>query len=402
MRPASGRRCYTRGVPRVFPFRSLVYDPAVAGPLDRVTAPPYDVISEALLRELQTEPSNIVRVDLAKDAGSGEDRYQAAGELLRRWTAEGVLRREEPAFHAYEMRTGSNGRLRSVRGVFAAMELESWGGNVLPHEETMPGPVEDRLSLLRAARTHLSAVYGTVAGPCPALADLLDRTMREPPAGETVDEQGVRHRRWRIEEDQPVGAWLEDEALLIADGHHRYTTALAYRDEMRATAGPGPWDRLLTFIVDAGSEELTVAPFHRVQLSGAPPTVGAPVTSLADALAACSDDETVVGLIVQKDGDVEIRVVSLKGEPPAVRALHAELIPALPPGALRYTPDAEEAAAAVRSGSATAAYLLPPTTPDRVREVVQRGERLPQKSTYFWPKPLTGMVLMPLDEIVPD
>jgi uncharacterized protein (DUF1015 family) len=391
-------------VPRVFPFRSLVYDPAVAGPLDRVTAPPYDVISEARLRELRTEPSNIVRVDLARDPGSedhgsGEDRYQAAGELLHRWTAKGVLRREEPAFHAYEMRFGSKGRFRRVRGVFAAMELEGWGGNVLPHEETMPGPIEDRLRLLRAARTHLSAVYGIVAGPCPPLADLMDRTMRQPPAGEVVDEQGVRHRRWRIEEDQPVSAWLGDQPLLIADGHHRYTTALAYRDEMRSAAGPGPWDRLLTFIVDAGSEELTVAPFHRVQLSGAPPTVGVPVSSLADALAACSDDDTVVGLIVPKDGDVEVRVVSLDGEPPAVRALHAELIPALPPSALRYTPDAEEAAAAVRAGNATAAYLLPPTTPDRVREVVERGERLPQKSTYFWPKPLTGMVLMPIQGI---
>ena len=219
---------------------SLVYDPAVAGPLDRVTAPPYDVISEALLRELQTEPSNIVRVDLAKDAGSGEDRYQAAGELLRRWTAEGVLRREEPAFHAYEMRTGSNGRLRSVRGVFAAMELEKLG-------RQRPSPRGDDAWARRGssppapsrADPSIGRVrHGGRTVPCPGRS--LDRTMREPPAGETVDEQGVRHRRWRIEEDQPVGAWLEDEALLIADGHHRYTTALAYRDEMRATAGPGP------------------------------------------------------------------------------------------------------------------------------------------------------------------
>lgn len=389
-------------MPRFFPFHSLVYDPAVAGPLDRVTAPPYDVISEARLRELQTEPRNIVQVDLARDPGSGEDRYQAAGELLDRWKAEGVLRREELAFHAYEMRVGSNGTSRSVRGLFAAMEIEDWGGNVLPHEETMPGPLEDRLQLLRAARTHLSAVYGTVAGPCPPLADLLDRTMTQPPAGEAVDEQGVRHRRWRIEEDPPVSAWLEDQQLLIADGHHRYTTALAYRDEMRAAAGPGYWDRLLTFIVDTGSEQLSVAPFHRVQLSGPPPTVGDRVASLADALAACSDDDTVVGLIVAADGGVEVRVVNLEGEPPAVRALHAELIdPLLPLNAFRYTPDAEEAAAAVRAGNATAAYLLPPTTPERVREVVQRGERLPQKSTYFWPKPRTGMVLMPLEGITP-
>jgi len=381
----------------------LVYDPAVAGPLDRVTAPPYDVISEARLRELQTQPRNIVQVDLAPDPGSCQDRYQAAGELLHRWIDEGVLRPKEPAFHAYEMRAGSDEGFRSVRGVFAAMELEDWGGNILPHEETMPGPIEDRLRLLRAVRTHLSAVYGTVTGPCPPLADLLDRTMGKPPAGEAFDEQGVRHRRWRIEDDQPVSAWLEDRALLIADGHHRYATALAYRDEMRAAAGPGPWDRLLAFIVDTGSERLTVSPFHRVQLSGAPPTVGVPVASVEDALAACSDDDAVVGMIVPTaDGDIEVRVVKLGGEPPAVRALHAELIdPALPPNAFRYTPDAEEAAAAVRAGDATAAYLLPTTTPDRVREVVQRGERLPQKSTYFWPKPRTGMVLMPLEEIIP-
>jgi uncharacterized protein (DUF1015 family) len=391
-------------VPRVFPFRSLVYDPSVAGPLDRVTAPPYDVISGERLRELQAEPYNIVQVDLAPEPDSGEDRYQVAGELLRRWTDEGVLRREEPAFHAYEMRAENGGGLRRVRGVFAAMELEGWGGNILPHEETMPGPVEDRLRLLRASRTHLSAVYGTVTGPCGALADLLERTMREPPVGEALDEQGVRHRRWRIEVDQPVPEWLADQTLLIADGHHRYSTALAYRDEMHAVAGHGPWDRLLTFIVDAGTEQLTVAPFHRVQLSGTPPRVGTPVDSLAHALAACSDADTVVGVIVPSgDGNIEIRVVRLDREPPAVRALHAELIdPALPPNALTYTPDAEEAAAAVRTGKATAAYLLPPMTQDRVREVVQRGERLPQKSTYFWPKPRTGMVLMPLDKIAGD
>ncbi len=389
-------------MPRVFPFPSLVYDPAVAGPLDRVTAPPYDVISEARRRELQTEPRNIAQIDLAIGPGSEGDRYRAAAELLHRWTAEGVLRREEPAFHAYEMRVGRDAAMCRVRGVFAAMELEEWGGNVLPHEETMPGPIEDRLRLLRAARTHLSAVYGIVTGPCPPLVDLLDRTVREPPSGEAVDEQGVRHRRWRIIEEQPVSAWLENQTLLIADGHHRYATALAYRDEMRAASGPGPWDRLLTFIVDAGSEHLTVAPFHRVQLSGAPMAVGAPVGSLEEALAACSDDDTVVGLVVPTEDDIEVRVVNLSGEPPAVRALHAELIdPALPPTAFRYTPDAEEAAAAVRGGIATAAYLLPPTTPDRVREVVQRGERLPQKSTYFWPKPRTGMVLMPLESLTP-
>jgi uncharacterized protein (DUF1015 family) len=286
----------------------------------------------------------------------------------------------------------------SVRGVFCAMELQDWGGDVLPHEETMAGPVEDRLRLLRATHTHLSAVYGTVGGPCPSLVDLLDDVTSTPPDAELVDEQGVTHRRWSIPGDVQIGGWLADEPLLIADGHHRYTTALAYRDEMRATSGPGPWDRVLTFVVDAGSERLSVRPFHRVQLSGRTPAPGRAVGDLTELLAALSDDDPRVGIVRPDGADVQLTVRDIGGEPPAVRALHDGLLDAIaPPGTLRFTPDAAEAVAAVKSGEAVAAYLLPPTTPDRIRKVVERGERLPQKSTYFWPKPRTGVVLMPLD-----
>ena len=196
----------------------------------------------------------------------------------------------------------------------------------------------------------------------------------------------------------PIGEWLADEPFLIADGHHRYTTALAYRDEMRATSGPGLWDRLLTFVVDAGSERLSVRPFHRVQLTGAIPEPGRVVADLETLLGSLSDDDLRVGIVRRSGPDVELSVRELTGEPPTVRALHEGLLDAIaPPGSLRFTPEAVEAVAAVTSGEAVAAYLLPPTTPDRIRKVVERGERLPQKSTYFWPKPRTGVVLMPLD-----
>jgi uncharacterized protein (DUF1015 family) len=379
-------------MPRVFPFEALVYDVAVVGTLDRVTTPPYDVISESLGREYRTEPLNIAQID--SGAGDG-DAYARAGELLRRWVHQGVLVRTTPTFQAYEMRANPT---ESVRGVFCAMELQDWGGDVLPHEETMAGPVEDRLRLLRATHTHLSAVYGTVGGPCPSLVDLLDDVTSTPPDAELVDEQGVTHRRWSIPGDVQIGGWLADEPLLIADGHHRYTTALAYRDEMRATSGPGPWDRVLTFVVDAGSERLSVRPFHRVQLSGRTPAPGRAVGDLTELLAALSDDDPRVGIVRPDGADVQLTVRDIGGEPPAVRALHDGLLDAIaPPGTLRFTPDAAEAVAAVKSGEAVAAYLLPPTTPDRIRKVVERGERLPQKSTYFWPKPRTGVVLMPLD-----
>ena len=381
-------------MPRVFPFEALVYDVAVAGALDRVTTPPYDVISETRRREYGSEPFSIVQVDLGLD--DGEDRYLRAGTLLGRWVDEGVLVRTPPVFFAYEM---SSSLAATVRGVFCAMELEDWGGGVMPHEQTMAGPVEDRLRLLRATHTHLSAVYGTVGGPCPSLEDLLDDVTARPPEAELVDEQGVTHRRWTIPAGVPIGDWLAEEPLLIADGHHRYTTALAFRDEMRASSGPGPWDRLLTFVVDAGSEHLSVQPFHRIQVSGSLPDPGTPVGDLDAVIAALSDDEPRVGIVRPNGSEVELTVRDLAGEPPAVRALHDGLLDALAPdGALRFTPNADEAVEAVRSGRAVAAYLLPPTTPDRIRKVVERGERLPQKSTYFWPKPRTGVILMPLDD----
>lgn len=380
-------------MPRVFPFEALVYDVAVVGTLDRVTTPPYDVISEELQREYRAEPLNIVQID--SGAGDGDAGYERAGTLLRRWVHDGVLVPAPAAFHAYEMRTNADER---VRGVFCAMELQDWGGDVLPHEETMAGPVEDRLRLLRATHTHLSAVYGTVAGPCPSLGDLLDDVTSSPPEAELIDEQGVTHRRWTIPANVPIGRWLADEPLLIADGHHRYTTALAYRDEMRAASGPGLWDRLLTFVVDAGSERLSVRPFHRIQLSGDIPEPGRAVADLPELLATISDDELRVGIVRAGPADVELTVEQLTGEPPTVRALHDGLLDAIASaGTLRFTPEPAAAVAAVRNSEAVAAYLLPPTTPDRIRKVVERGERLPQKSTYFWPKPRTGVVLMPLD-----
>jgi uncharacterized protein (DUF1015 family) len=384
-------------MPHIFPFDALIYDVSVVGGLRRVTSPPYDLISEARRLEYGTEPRSIVRVDLAAgdDVTGAQGSYEEAGALLRRWIDEGVLIRIPSAFHAYEMRTEAGGR---VRGVLCAMELEAWGGAVLPHEQTMAAPLEDRLRLLRATHTHLSAVYGTIAGPCPPLVDLLDDATQAPPDAEVVDAEGVTHRRWTMPGDAPIGAWLAEEPLLIADGHHRYTTALTYRDEMRAKAGPGPWDRLLTFVVDAGSERLSVRPFHRIQVAGRRPAGGELVGDLAAVLDAVSDDELRVGLALAGDDGVDLSVVSLEGEPPTVRALHMGLLDAIAPaGSLRFTPDPEEAVEAVGNGEAIAAYLLPPTTPDRIRKVVERGERLPQKSTYFWPKPRTGMVLMPLD-----
>lgn len=394
-------------MPRVFPFEGLTYLDA-AGPLDQVTAPPYDVISDARRRAyLLGSPHSVVHLDLAEgseDPSDPTNRYARAATLLRDWERMGALRRDTaPQYYAYEMTFDLNGDPRRIRGLFLALELEPWGTNVIPHERTMPGPIEDRLRLLRATRTHLSAVYGAIAGPLAPLADLLDEVTANAMPHETIDEQTVRHRMWDVPAQAEIATWFADTPILIADGHHRYTTALRYRDEMHAERGPGPWDRVLAIVVDAAAERLPVLPFHRLQLTGEAPTGGVEVQKLGAALEAVSDDLVTVATVTRGAEGLRYAVVRLSGEPPAVRALHEErLRESTEVDDLAFTPNAEDAVAAVSSGEAVAAWLLPPTTPERIREVIGRGERLPQKSTYFWPKPRTGMVMMPVDDISPD
>src|SRR5207344_1221330 len=155
-----------------------------------------------------------------------------------------------------------------------------------------------------------------------------------------ADEQGVRHRMWPVVPDPAIASWLASEPLLIADGHHRYTTALQYREERDATDGPGPWDRVLTLVVDAAAEHLPVLPFHRLQLAGDPPTIGTPVPDLETALRMLSDDLVVVATATSQGGEVVYRTAGLHTRPPAVEALHAEVLDAaVPAGSLRYVPD---------------------------------------------------------------
>jgi uncharacterized protein (DUF1015 family) len=370
----------------------------MTGPIDRLTAPPYDVISEPNRDDLRARSAyNIVRVDLA-DEGSGNGpgaRYEGAASLLRAWREAGVIRQEAPAYYGYEVRFRIDGTARRLRGVLCALELEPWGGDVMPHEQTMAGPVEDRLQLLRATRTQLSPIYGTVAGPSEPLARVLDDVTDTGPMATVRDEEAVEHRIWTIPAETRIDDWLAPLPLLIADGHHRYATALAYREERRNVDGPGPWDLVLALVVDAATETVPVLPYHRVQVAGAAPSGGVPVGDLAAVLAGVDDTVLRYGTITRHHDRIRYRLHDLEGDPPTVRALHDDLLDRIAPGdALRFTHDAADAELAVRERGAVAAYLLPPTTPDRVRKVVERGERLPRKSTFFWPKPRTGMVMM--------
>jgi hypothetical protein len=192
--------------------------------------------------------------------------------------------------------------------------------------------------------------------------------------------------------------WIDEEHLLIADGHHRYTTALAYREERHAAHGSGPWDRVLALIVDAGTQVVPVLPYHRIQRAGAVLPGGDEVRGQTELMSALDDHDVRIGSLRRAaDGSLSWRTHELAGEPPAVRALHAYLDDAAPGDSLSFTHEANDAVQAVSSGEAVAAYLLPPTTPERIIGVVEAGGRLPRKSTFFWPKPRTGLVMMPLD-----
>jgi uncharacterized protein (DUF1015 family) len=380
----------------------LVFDRARVGSLDLVTTPPYDVISPQEQRRFRDlSPYNVIRLELGEDLpgdDAAENKYRRAAEDLGRWRAEGVLRpTERPAYFVYEMRFLLHGRPRRVRGVIAAVELEDWGGSILPHERTMKGPIEDRLRLVRAVEANLSCIQAVFRGPVEPLAEAMERAVALPPAAETTDEAGVEHRMWTFApRDLDVAGWLRDEPLMIADGHHRYTTSLRYRDEMRGRHGSGPWDRVMMLLVDATVEDPPVLPYHRVLADGDPGPTGVHVLDLHEVLDAVDDEELAYGVVTLDRGVLSHHVVRLEGEPPTVCALHEGPL-AGRNEALAFTHDAVEAEDAVRLGGAAAAYILPRTNAMRIRAVIDRGERLPQKSTFFWPKPRSGMVIRAFD-----
>jgi uncharacterized protein (DUF1015 family) len=346
----------------------------------------------------EASPFNVVRLILGRtDAADDhvENKYTRAASLLRRWESEGALvPTPGPAWYPYRMRFQFQGVERTVRGLICQVELEPLGGSIIPHEETLPAPFEDRLALLRETRTNLSPVYALYKGPRREVAGLLDEVQRDPPARAVTDEEGVSHELWLLHNGRDIPGWLGDEQLLIADGHHRYRVALAFRDEMRARHGPGPWDHMMMHLVDSELEDPPVLPIHRVLVEGTPPTKGTAVRDLAEILATLRDEDLTYG-IAQPEAhqDVVHRVASLKGDPPTVCALHEQVLGDAP---VRFVPDAAVAEEYVRTGEAPVAFFLPPTRVERIRSVIERGERLPQKSTYFWPKPRTGMVFRPL------
>ena len=337
---------------RIRPFRALRYD---VPDLEAVVAPPYDVISEEeRAGYLARSPYNVVHLTLP-------DSEEQAARDLAAWQEEGVLVRDpEPSYWwLAQDYVGPDGVARRREGFIASLHAEPYESRViLPHERTHAGPKEGRLRLLRATRTQLEPLFF-----------LWDGTIEVDGLGEP-DLQVGGDKLWRLDAEfgDALTQELADAQLLIADGHHRYETALAF--------GESSW--LLAVIVPTDQEGLTIFPTHRLARS-VNGIAGTPIDPPGDELP---------GVVLYRDGRYEL----VEGD-----GLDPEIVDALKPEGVTYTPQRRDAIAAVDRGEAEAAFLLRPTRIEDVWEVAGRGDVMPQKSTFFYPKLTSGLLLHPLD-----
>jgi uncharacterized protein (DUF1015 family) len=363
---------YARAVAEVRPFRALLYDTSRAGPLEALVAPPFDVVSDQERAEYRARsPYNVVHLTLP-------DSEAAAADALQEWREQGVLvRDDEPSVWALQQDyVGPDGVARTRTGLVASLRLEPYDRRVvLPHERTHRGPKEGRLRLLRATRTELEPIFLLYEGEPPVAPP-----QREP------DVEADDARLWRIPADGVADVFAQRQ-LLIADGHHRYETALAFHEEDGSEASA--W--MMVVLVGTSDPGLTIFPTHRLAERFTLDGVGDP---MPDPLAALRHIEELPrerpACVVYAGGETRVAV----GEP---AQLDPAFVESLGPEGVSYTAFADEAVAAVDEGRAAAAFLLRPTRIQDVFDVARRGEVMPQKSTYFYPKLLSGLLLHPLD-----
>jgi uncharacterized protein (DUF1015 family) len=418
----------------VQPLRALHYDPSVVGSLADVVAPPYDVIDASQRAALIARSSfNVVAVDLPEEGDGGRDPYLTASELFENWQLQGALVRDgEPALWAHTQDyTGPDGLARTRRGFFCRVRIEDYGpGRVRPHERTHPGPKEDRLRLTRATRANISPIFSLYSDPSDAAWTALASATEGAPWGEITDADDTVHRLRRVSDPQAIAAVqsaTHDAELLIADGHHRYETMQAYAEEI---GGEGEHRYILMCLVALEDPGLTVFPTHRLvrgldeerrealreALSRDFEIAEVPVEQIAPP----ADGGPLLQLGYIDRWDQRPLRLTLKNQAIADAALagHSEAYRRLDTGVLEtlllknalglsdediahfnglfYARDTAEALALVSSGEYDAAFVLRPTPVAQVREIAAAGENMPPKSTYFFPKLLTGLLFNPL------
>ncbi len=425
--------------PRIAPFAALTFDCTRAGRLETLIAPPYDLIDGARQNALYARnPYNIVRLELNREA----DPYAAAAATLAKWRADGILRpTPRPAIYHYTQSFELDGRRYTRTGLVVRMRLDDFsGGLILPHERTFPKAKEDRLRLLAATRANVSPIFGLYPAGDAALEALLANAARREPLFAATDDLGVRNEVRAIgdpAEIETARRALAAVRILIADGHHRYETALEYRRRRRAAepalAGPRGFDYVMMTLVRFDDPGLVILPTHRVarrldaaaiaafdERAGACFAIEKVANAEALRLALGAAGRGVLGVALR--GDREFRLLRPRNQaalgaaladlPPALRELDVSILHALvfdrvfglkadairAGGNLEYTIDARAALEAVASGAADGAFLMAAPTVGDVEGVCASGATMPEKSTYFFPKLATGLLLNPLDD----
>jgi uncharacterized protein (DUF1015 family) len=423
----------------VRPFKALHYDLGRVGPLDAVAAPPYDVIDAAArARLLERSPYNAVAIDLPKPFDTADpasspsgDPYEEAALKIDAWRAEGALvADEEPSIWALTQDyTAPDGASHSRHGILARVRVEDYAsGGIRPHERTHPGPLLDRLELTRATGHNLSPIFSLSSED---VWPLVEPALAAAAWGEATDEDGTANRVWRITDPDvhtAVSERLAGAELLIADGHHRYETARAYRDEV---GGEGPHEFTLMALTGLDDPGLTVFPTHRL-LSGlaADPErrrrLGSGLRELFEVTEVGREDldpagQDGVGVFGLYDEyheqafrlrlkDVAELDRRLEGKPEAYRRLDSAILETLvlkglagmsdedidARNGLEYAKSVPAALAMVEEGEFDVAFIQRPVPIEQVRAVAATDENMPPKSTYFFPKVMTGFAFNPV------
>jgi uncharacterized protein (DUF1015 family) len=438
---------------QIIPFRGTLYEPAAVGSIRDVVAPPYDIIDAAGQKALHDRhPQNIIRLELGIDH-AGDDatsnRYTRAAETLRAWIHSGALKRDaEPAiyYHTIEYAppaADARAPKKTLRGFLTTTKLESLdSGHIYPHENTRSAAKTDRLNLLKACKANLSPIWLLYSDPQNAILGLLERAVKgQPPRIDFLDDNGCRQQLWAVTDPSVLGQIVDvmrSKPLFIADGHHRYETALNYQRFRQDQAGTSnalkPYDGVLMLLSPLEDPGLTVLPTHRVTTTPLPPyaaiksrlgdtfdfkeypfssgNTSAVRAQFIDALRTHGRTTPTFGLALK--GEDRYVTLSLKpahrpdanASPRAkldVSLLQQLVVSTLCPTqqeqeAILYTKDDHEALDWAAGGTGTGALLLNATKVGEVQAVATAGERMPHKSTYFYPKPLTGLVIHVMEQ----
>lgn len=412
----------------VRPFRGIRYNPERVL-LRQVIAPPYDVISPDMRENYAARsPYNVVRIDLPT---GGEDRYKNAGDLYRKWLADGVLIKEDqPAFFLYEQIYEYDGRQFVRSGFMGILRLSEFSkGRVFPHEKTHSGPKQDRYDLMKASKANFSGIFGLYQDGENGLAPIFNKTKKTMPVASAVDDDKVKHSIWVInaqEDIDAISSFMHNKSIYIADGHHRYETALKYRDDMRIAADDSaedvkPYDFVMMMFINFQDEGLKVFPTHRIVdvssdfqdsaflegLSRIFSAVPLADKEAADAFMKSTADEYGAWVFMGMQGLYGMKIIkeAVENLHPVYRKVDTYLLEDLVLKArLGFTDEKLLAKDGIhfmqtlgeiekyRAEHSSVAFLLHPEDLETIREVSESGLVMPQKSTFFYPKLATGLL----------